>query len=137
MQRILSIVSRKLLRVGLGITFLWIGVLIVRDPASWAGLIPAWMSPVAPDATAAMFQSGVLDIAIGLLLILGLWTWLAAILAFLHLIVVLASVLSVQAWDIAARDVGLLFASAALFLEAKKPAFLVRSLARFLRRGDG
>lgn len=83
-----------------------------------------------------MFQSGVLDIAIGFLLILGIWTWLASLFALLHLIVVLAAVLSLQAWDIAARDTGLLFAAAALFLEAKKPAFLARFLARFLRRGD-
>ena len=32
------------LRVGLGITFLWVGVLIFRDPQFWSGFIQPWVA---------------------------------------------------------------------------------------------
>ncbi|MBI2635725.1 DoxX family membrane protein [Candidatus Peregrinibacteria bacterium] len=107
--------SSTILRVGVGITFLWIGILIYRAPDDWAALIQPWAAHLIPGSMrAAMLQTAVLDIVIGLLLVIGMWTWLGALLASLHWIVVL---ITVGITEITSRDIGLLAASIALMLE--------------------
>lgn len=120
---------RTVLRLGLAATFLWIGFLIVRDPASWGALIPPW-APGAGDPRATMFATAVLDLAVGVLLLMNLWTWLGALLGALHLLTVVVATASLGLSDIAARDLGLMLASTSLFLQAPKPAALARMLPR-------
>jgi uncharacterized membrane protein YphA (DoxX/SURF4 family) len=61
-----------------------------------------------------MRETGALDIALGVCLMLGFWTWLFAALAALHL---LGVIIAIPFGDTTARDTGLLFGSVALFLE--------------------
>ncbi|MBI1957281.1 MAG: DoxX family membrane protein [Candidatus Niyogibacteria bacterium] len=101
-----------IVRVGLGITFLWVGVLIFQDPAGWGGFVLPWVRDLLPvPVEQAMLGTAVFDIAVGGLLLVGVWVWWAAILATIHL----ASVLTVAGIDlITVRDIGLLAASFAL-----------------------
>ena len=116
--------SFTILRVGIGITFLWIGILIIRDPVGWGTFIQPWALKLIPGSVeAAMIQTAVLDMIVGFLLITGVWIWLASILGTFHLIVVFVTV---GITDVTARDIGLLAASFALFLNSTKPAFLSR-----------
>lgn len=109
--------SFTILRVGVGITFLWIGILILRDPSGWSQLILPWAAHLIPGSlTFAMQQTAVLDIVIGFLLIIGVWTWFASLLAAIHLIIVL---LTTGISDITCRDVGLLASSIAIMLESR------------------
>lgn len=118
--------SRTLLRIGIGITFVWIGSLIFRDPSGWATLISPWATAYIPGSLAmAMQETAVLDIVIGALLIIGVWTWLAALLGMLHLIVVLVTTGLMT--DFAPRDFGLLCALSAIFIDSSLPKFMRRS----------
>jgi len=105
-----------IIRVGLGITFLWIGVLIFRDPEAWGGYLLPWAAGILPiPLTQAMLGTALLDVVIGFLLLVDFYTWLAAGLAALHLAIVLA-VSGIT--DITVRDIGLLAAALALLIES-------------------
>ncbi|HTM68719.1 MAG TPA: DoxX family membrane protein [Candidatus Binatia bacterium] len=116
--------SRLLLRVGLGLTFVGIGVYIFMDPLAWGSIMQPWaMKLVGPWLVPAMYANGAFDVAVGLMLIAGLWTWLAAAFGALHIFSVLV-VAGVSA--ITVRDIGLLCASLALALDTLPPSILAK-----------
>lgn len=118
--------SYHLLRVGIGITFLWIGVLIFREPDGWGGLVFPWIARLLPAPLhGTMLLVATLDAAIGLLLLLDLWTWFAALLASAHLLMVL---LGTGITDITVRDIGLLAAALAVLRETRPPSLLLRQI---------
>jgi|GEM_PF-1298273 uncharacterized membrane protein YphA (DoxX/SURF4 family) len=102
-----------ILRVGTAITFLWIGVLIFRDPVFWGGFLKPWAANLLPvPVTQAMIGTAVLDIIVGFFLLIDVFTWIAAALASAHLLVVLTT----AGIDVVTvRDIGLLAGSLALF----------------------
>lgn len=104
-----------IMRVSMGLTFAWIGVLIFKDPLSWSGFIQPWAAALLPGTPEqAMVGTAVLDLAIGLLLLLDIGTWAVSGVAALHLGVILA-VSGIDA--ITVRDIGLLGAAVMLFWE--------------------
>lgn len=106
--------SILVLRVGLGLTFLVIGVLIWREPELWGAFIQPWAQDLLIGSVEnTMRTTAVLDMVIGLALIIGFYTWLAAAIAVLHLLLV---IITVGFNDTTVRDFGLLTASLALFL---------------------
>lgn len=108
--------SHHILRVGMAITFIWIGVLILKSPESWAGYMQPWAVKLLPvPVTQALIGTAILDIIIGVMLLVDWFTWLAAILASLHLIIVL-TVSGIS--DITIRDIGLLAAAIALAINS-------------------
>ena len=114
-----------IIRVGLAITFLWIGVLIFQDPVGWGGYLMPWAQKlllVPPAQT--MLGVAVFDIVIGGLLLVDVWTWAASLLAAIHLFGVLA-VVGID--PITVRDVGLAAAAVALAVATWPERF------RFLR----
>lgn len=104
-----------ILRVGLAVTFLWIGILILKAPELWGtGFIQPWAAGLLPvPIREAMISTAVLDIAIGFFLLIDTLTWVAAAVGSIHLIIVLA-VSGIN--EITVRDVGLLAATIALFV---------------------
>jgi len=105
--------SFHFLRVGVAVTFLWIGILILKEPEAWGGFLQPWAADLlVVPLKLAMIGTAVLDILIGFLLLIDYFTWLAAALAALHLIVVL-TVAGINA--ITVRDIGLLAAVLAIF----------------------
>jgi len=111
-----------ILRIGLGITFLWIGVLIFINPAAWGGFIQPWALSLLPiPLSQVMFATALMDILVGGLLLVDILTWLAALVASAHLIIVLtASGIT----DVTVRDIGLVAGAAALFVESLPPCIL-------------
>src|SRR3989338_6845361 len=108
--------SFHFLRVGLAITFLWVGVLIFKNPESWGGYLQPWaigLLPVSLDQ--AMIGTAILDIAIGAFLLLDVLTWLAALIGSVHLVIVL-TVSGIT--DITVRDIGLLVGALALMIDS-------------------
>ncbi|MEK7473302.1 MAG: DoxX family membrane protein [Patescibacteria group bacterium] len=98
--------SFHLLRVGLAITFLWIGILILKSPEAWGGYLQPWAMELLPlPIRQMMIGTAILDIVVGVLLLVGVWTWIAAALAAFHIAVVL-TVSGINA--ITVRDIGLL-----------------------------
>ena len=111
----MSKASFHILRVGLAITFLWIGILIIKQPEAWAGYIAPWATNLLPiSPVEAMQGTAILDIAIGFLLLIDTWVWLVALVGALHLITVLA-VSGIT--DITVRDIAIFSGAVALLLE--------------------
>ena len=98
--------SFHILRVGLAITFLWIGILILKDPSAWSGYLAPWALNLLPTSLETMMIGiAILDIIIGVFLLIDVLTWLAALVGAIHLLIVLA-VSGIT--PITVRDIGLL-----------------------------
>lgn len=102
-----------ILRVGMAVTFLWIGILIFKEPDFWGGFLQPWAAGLLPvPLREAMIGTAVVDMAIGFFLLIDIGVWLAALVGAIHLVVVLATT-GITA--ITVRDIGLLAASLSLF----------------------
>src|SRR3989344_3145261 len=113
---IMSKTSFHILRVGLAITFLWIGVLILKQPEAWGGYLQPWVAGLLPiPIERAMIGTAVFDILVGIMLLVDWLPWLAAILAGGHLLIVLA-VSGIT--DITVRDIGLLAGAIAILADS-------------------
>lgn len=105
----------KVLRFGLGVTFIWIGVLILGAPEAWGFMMQPWAKALLPVSLKLTMQvTAWMDIAVGLMLLFNLWTWVAALLCFSHLLTVL---ITVGVNESTVRDIGLGAASLALAME--------------------
>lgn len=108
--------SFHVLRVGLAITFLWIGVLIFKQPEAWGGYLQPWAAGLLPiPLNQAMIGTAILDIVIGAFLLTDFLPWLAAIIGAVHLIIVLATS---GITDITVRDIGLLAGMTAIMVDS-------------------
>ncbi|OGI60978.1 hypothetical protein A2641_01650 [Candidatus Nomurabacteria bacterium RIFCSPHIGHO2_01_FULL_37_25] len=108
--------SFHFLRVGLAITFMWIGVLIFKNPEAWGGYLQPWAAGLLPiPIDQAMIGTAILDITIGAFLLFDFLPWLAAFIGAVHLIIVL-TVSGIT--DITVRDIGLLVAALALMIDS-------------------
>ena len=117
------------LRIGLSLVFLWFGISQLVNPESFLGYVPSWMYP--HDGTMMhehpfqmlhslpltphiiIMGNGVFETIFGVLLLLGLFTRIAALLLALHLLGIMAGL---GYNDIAVRDFGLIMATVAVFL---------------------
>ena len=100
----------------MAITFLWIGILILREPQNWGLYLQPWATNLLPiPLKGAMVGTALLDIFIGVLLLVDVLTWLAALLGAAHLVIILA-VSGIT--PITIRDIGLFAATVALAISA-------------------
>jgi len=108
--------SLHFLRVGLAITFLWIGVLILKNPEAWSAYVQPWVIGFLPiPLNQIMIGTAILDIIIGVFLLVDVFTWLAALVGAIHLIIVL-TVSSIT--GITVRDTGLLAGLLTLMIDS-------------------
>jgi len=108
--------SFHILRVGLAITFLWIGVLIFKEPEAWGGYLQPWAAGLLPiPIKEAMIGTAFLDVIIGALFLFDYLIWVAAAVGAVHLVIVLV-VTGIT--DITVRDVGILAATVALMTDS-------------------
>lgn len=97
--------SENIIRVGLGITFLWIGVLIFKHPEAWGQALQPWAAGLLPiDLRTAMMQTAIFDIVVGFFLLVEFKPAFFSFLALLHLATVITVV---GITGITARDIGL------------------------------
>ena len=114
--------SYHILRVGMAITFIWVGVLIIKDPGAWGGLISPWAEKLLPGPIEqVMMSTAILDIVVGGMLLLDVWVWVAGFLASAHLAVVLVTT-GINA--ITVRDIGLLTGGLALMASSIPPRWI-------------
>lgn len=114
--------SHHILRVGIAITFLWIGVLILKEPEMWVGYIQPWAMKLLPvSAIQMMIGTAFLDVAIGVFLLIDWFVWLAALAGAIHLIIVLA-VSGIT--DITVRDIAILAGTLALMVDSLPQNFI-------------
>lgn len=104
------------LRVGMAVTFLWIGLLILKAPEAWGGYLQPWALDLLPlPIEQMMIGTAIFDLVVGFLLLVNVWPWAASLLAAFHLAVVMI-VGGINA--VTVRDIGLFAGALALFLEA-------------------
>ncbi len=102
--------SYLFLRLGLGLTFLWIGIDILRHPELWIGYAPAKV-PLGLTRETALQASGFFDVVVGLALTVPVLPKLMGALAAAHLLAIIVT----QGIDaVLIRDVGLLGAALAI-----------------------
>jgi len=90
--------------------------LIFKNPEAWGSYIQPWAVKLLPmPIKEMMLGTAFLDIAIGVLLLVDSFVWVAALLGTLHLIVV---VTTSGITEIIIRDIGLLAATTALFWDS-------------------
>lgn len=110
-----------LLRVALGITFFWIGILIFKDPEGWGAMVQPWVADLLPGPIeTVMLSTALMDVLIGFFLLIDVWTWLFALVGAIHMIVVLATT-GINA--ITVRDIGLFGGLLAVTLSNLPEAF--------------
>jgi len=98
------------LRIGLGLTFIYIGVDILRHPDMWIGYVPNETMFGFARETLLRF-GGLLDLVIGMLLLVKVLPKVASWLAVLHLI----GIFTLNEIDgVLARNLGLLGAAIAI-----------------------
>lgn len=119
----LDTISYIILRIGLGITYIWIGVMITIEPISWSGFFPEFIRDLS-YSNSVVVAAGVLDFLIGLLLVVGRFVPVASFLSAVHLLGILAFY-GIDAITI--RDVGLFGASLSLLLTSLSNKFKKRS----------
>lgn len=118
-----------LLRFGLSLVFLWFGLNQLINPESFLGYIPIWLYPhpatmvhehplqslhnlpLTPHVI--IMGNGVFETIVGLLLLIGLFTRISALLLALHLIVIMVGL---GYNDIMIRDLGLSIATVSIIL---------------------
>lgn len=104
-----------ILRIGLAVTFLWIGVLILKQPEAWGGYLQPWAAELLPvPIEQAMMGTAVMDIIIGAMLLFSPLVGIAALVGSIHLIVIL--VMS-GITDITVRDIGILAGTLAIMAD--------------------
>ena len=109
-------ISFHVLRIGLSFTFLWIGVLILRNPEAWGGYMRPWAAGLLPVPLAqAMIGTAIFDIIIGIFLLINFLPRLTAIVGAIHLAVIL---MVSGITDITVRDIGLLAGMLALMIDS-------------------
>jgi uncharacterized membrane protein YphA (DoxX/SURF4 family) len=107
------------LRVGLAVLFLWFGFSQFFDQSAWTSWVPVWaMSLTGLEAEMIVLLNGGLEIALGVLLALGLYIRPAAILLGLHLAVL---VFEIGLSPIGMRDFAIMMATFALALLPPDP----------------
>ena len=71
-----------MLRIGIGLIFLYIGLQMLFHPTNWTGDIPDWADTIT-EVEVLIFFVGLINFIIGDLIILGLFTRVLAIIGSL------------------------------------------------------
>lgn len=108
--------SFQILRVATAITFLWIGILIFKEPEAWGNFLQPWAAGLLPiPLKQAMIGTAILDILIGFFLLIDFWVWIAAAVGAFHLVTVL-TVSGIT--EVTVRDIAILGATVALLVDS-------------------
>ncbi len=106
--------STLILRIGLGIVFLWFGVTSILQPEIWSSLVPS-LIPISGNTVIIIMA--IFQVLMAILLIIGLFTRLASLLLAISMIPI---IMSLGYNDIAVRDLGIFTALLSLSLSENK-----------------
>ena len=99
------------LRFGLALVFIWFATAQMSAPQAWTSYLPSWVGSLPISAVNFVLVNALFELVAAVLLMLGAWTRITALLLSLHLFGI---ALSLGYNAVAIRDFGLAFASLAL-----------------------
>ena len=99
------------LRIGLAFVFIWFGVMQLQAPAHWTSFLPSFLKSMPISGVTFVLLNGVFEIVAGILIAIGAWTRITALLLALHLFGI-AGTIGLTA--VGVRDIGLSVATLAL-----------------------
>ena len=102
--------SPLVLRIGIGMVFLWFGLTNLFNSDVLAGYLPQFAYSF---STYVFILTGIFEVIFGIFLLAGFHTRETAFLLFLHLIII---IIGLGYNDVAVRDFGLALATLAIFL---------------------
>ena len=76
------------LRFGIVILFLWFGLSQITAPTNWTGWVPEWATSFGLSANVIVLLNGSFETILGLVIALGFYTRLAALLLALHIFLI-------------------------------------------------
>lgn len=102
------------LRIGMGLVFLWFGFSQIFSPDQWTSFLPSFLKILPIAAPNFVLANGLFEVIGGVFLILGVYTRLAAFLLALHLFGITFTI----GWNaLGVRDFGLAIATSVIFLQ--------------------
>lgn len=111
-----------ILRIGTGITFVWIGILIFQSPEAWGSYMAPWVVDLLPISVKnVMILTAILDVTIGFLLLAKIMVWRVAIAAAVHLGMVLI-VSGINEGTV--RDIAIVAGAIALAVDSYKGEYI-------------
>ncbi len=114
MQNRLSSFAPVLLRIGMSLVFFWFSYAQLTNGQMWTSYVPDYAVSLSHmSASTLVFANGIFELVFGALLLLGLFTRIAALLLALHMVEI---VYSVGYSPIGVRDFGLCIAAFSIFL---------------------
>lgn len=112
--------SLLILRLSLGIVFIYFGWTSITTPDMWSGYVPYWTSFIA-QAEPLVRIHGVVEIGLGLLLVMGIQTRIVALILFFDLLHIITLLEFGSVWM---RDLGLAGSLLSLGLMKEKEEIL-------------
>ena len=103
--------AQILIRISIGLLFLWFGLNQIFDPNSFMGYLPNFALSFASQT---ILINGIFETILGLLLLLGIFTRIVSLILSLHLLFI---TFSLGYNDIAVRDFILTLVTFSIFLQ--------------------
>ena len=102
-----------ILRIGLAFVLLWFGFTQLQNPQQWVSFLPGWTSILPITQIQFIYLNGLFEVVGSMLIILGVYTNITALLLSLHLFGI---AFSIGLSGVGVRDIGLAIALLALAL---------------------
>jgi len=111
--QILQKYSKPVLRIGLSLVFLYFGYQQITNINEWLGFVPNFALVFGLTAKNIVLMNSLLELILGILLLLGLFTRTSSLILSIHLYGI---AFSLGFNDLGVRDLGLATATLAIFL---------------------
>jgi uncharacterized membrane protein YphA (DoxX/SURF4 family) len=105
--------SKSLLRITMSFIFLYFGYQQLASPENWIGFVPSIIITNAMSAQSLVITNAFLELGLGSLLLIGLYTRPVSLILSLHLFLI---AFSIGLNPLGARDFGLAIATLVIFL---------------------
>lgn len=115
------------LRFGIAFVFLWFAINQFMSPIDWTGFVPEQIAAIA-DPTMLVYGNAVFELVFGILLLLGLWPRITALLLGMHLIGIS---IGLGYNSIMIRDIGLSLATLAIAMHGPDRFCITKSRGFF------
>ena len=126
-MRSLKRFSKPLIRIVMSMVFLYFGYQQITSPVEWSGFVPDFALSFGLSATSIVIMNSLLELSLGTLLLLGLFTRFSSVILALHLFGI---AFSLGFSDLGVRDFGLAIATLTIFLNGADDFCLDRKFKR-------